>query len=65
MRLFIRNLRATYRQHLWFTPFGNFTALRIVGILFEEQLAREGTARVVATERITIRMQIRKTRTPK
>ena len=41
VRLFIRNLQPTYRKHLRFTHFENFTTSRNVGMLVEEELARE------------------------
>jgi len=44
VRLFIRNLYATYKQHLRFTPIENFMTLRNVGMLLEEELARETLA---------------------
>lgn len=40
VRLFMRSLQPTYRQHMWFTPFKNFTALRNVGMLVEEAQLR-------------------------
>ena len=41
VRSFIRNLQPTYRQHMLFMPFENFTTLRNTGMLLEEKLAME------------------------
>jgi len=43
VRVFI--IQPTYRQHLHFMPFKNFTTLRNVGMLLEEELAREASAK--------------------
>jgi len=46
VRLFIRNLQPTCRQHLLFMPFENFIALRNLGTLPEEELARDTHAKI-------------------
>ena len=45
VRLLIRNLQPTYRQHLQFTLIDNFFTLRNVGMLIVEELARETHAK--------------------
>jgi len=39
--LFIKNLQPTYKQHLRFTPFENFATNKNIGMLVEDELARE------------------------
>jgi len=46
VRLFIRNFQPTYGQHLQFMPFENFTALRNIGMILKEELAREVSAKI-------------------
>ena len=53
VRLFIRNLRPTYRQHLWLTRFEIFITQRNIGTLVEE-LARKTPIMVTIRKTSTI-----------
>jgi len=46
------------------TPFENFTTLRNIGMLVEEELARETPPNTATLRRVTIRIGIRKAMTP-
>ena len=46
LRLFIRNLQLTYKQHLKFTPFDNFASLKKGGMLIEEELLKKTIAKI-------------------
>ena len=41
VRLFIRNLLPTWRQHMRLIPFETFIALKNAGMLLEDELTRE------------------------
>jgi len=41
VRLFIKNLQSTYRQHMQLTSFEDFSTLQNAGMQVEEDLARK------------------------